>query len=272
MQGWAQRKGSARRNDCASSFEAQRLVAFMERTCVRKRTMERTKAQPHEQTQQTRTTNDRTQPKLTPKNDRKRPNIEAKRSQNRPQIAPGGSGAPPGRSGASRGVPGAPQETPGSRKSSQKTPNWSQKRAQIEPDRSQRAPGRSRDAFAERSFRTVVRETLPERLSDDFRAPRGGRDTQSTRHGAVETHVGRFLSERPRDPENDRKWSENGAQTVPRASRAHRKRARRTQFSAGRAIFWEAVQAQEGRSAEERFGGAVGAHEAPKTPALLLVT
>ena len=146
--------------------------------------------------------------KIEPKSTKNRPEIDPNRSRGssgRSGAIRGASGVLPGRSGrrseSSRDTPGAPRDAPG--------------RPRDPPERPKSEPGRSRVDFWERSFRTVVRETLPERFSDDFRVPRGGRDTQSARHGAYGLHVGRFSPTHPLDPENDRKLSENGPRTVP---------------------------------------------------------
>jgi len=109
-----------------------------------------------------------------------RANIEPKSTNNRPEIDPnrsrgssgrsgairGASGALPGRSGMrsgdSRDAPGAPREAPGPPRDP--------------PERPKSAPGRSRVDFLERSFRAVVRETLPGRFSDVFGSLGGGPD------------------------------------------------------------------------------------------------
>ena len=134
-----------------------------------------------------------------------RAKIEWKSSKHRPQIIPNrswgpsgrpkairkASGALPGRSGrrseSSRGAPGALRDAPGARPDA--------------PERPKSAPGRHQIDFCERAFRTVARETLPERFPDDSWVRRGGRNTQSDRHGAYGLHVGRFSSERPVDHE-----------------------------------------------------------------------
>ena len=120
---------------------------------------------------------------------------------NRPKIVPnrsrGPSGQPkairralgalPGRSGrrseSSRDAPGAPRDAPG---------------ALLDvPERPKSAPGRPRVDSCERAFRTIARETLPERFPDDFRVRRGGRNTQSDCHGAYGLHVGAFFVRAP---------------------------------------------------------------------------
>ena len=113
----------------------------------------------------------------------------------RPKAIRRASGALPGRSGrrseSSRDAPGAPRDAPGARPDA--------------PERPKSAPGRHQIDFCERAFRTTARETLPERFPDDLWVRRGGRNTQSDRHGAYGLHVGRFSSERLVDHEIARK-------------------------------------------------------------------
>ena len=78
----------------------------------------------------------------------------------------GASGVLPGRSGRhsgrSRSSPGPPRDAPGGHRDF--------------PERPKSAPGRPRGDFFERSFRTIVRETLPERFVDVFGSLGGSPD------------------------------------------------------------------------------------------------
>ena len=126
--GWAQRKGSSRRNDCASPFVAQRLVSFMERACVRACVNERWNAPRHERTckrsRRARRTSKRCKNELT-----KRPKKHENPSKTEPKSIPDRSGRVRGASGAIWDEPGRARSTPGDARKPQKLA----KDTQLEP-------------------------------------------------------------------------------------------------------------------------------------------
>ena len=124
-------------------------------------------------------------------------------------------------------TPGAPRDAPG--------------RPRDPPERPKSEPGRSRIDLWERSFRTVVRETLPERFSNVFGSLGGGPDVDSAAPCQCFARVERFSSKRPLDHKIDRKGSEivhRSPQIAPESRPGHVPDTRRAQCSAGRAIFW----------------------------------
>ena len=152
----------------------------------------------------------------------------------------GASGVLPGRSGrrseSSRDTPGAPRDAPG--------------RPRDPPERPKSEPGRSRIDLWERSFRTVVRETLPERFSNVFGSLGGGPDVDSAAPCQCFARVERFSSKRPLDHKIDRKRPENGSQIAPdRSRKSSRTPGERSLAQDGR-FFEKAERPQEERSAE----------------------
>ena len=70
--------------------------------------------------------------------------------------------------------------------------------------------------FLSAFFRTVVRETLPDRVSADFGSLGGGPDVDSAAHGQCFVKVEPFSPERAREPKRDRKRSESDPQITPK--------------------------------------------------------
>jgi hypothetical protein len=171
----------------------------------------------------------------------------------------GASGVLPGRSGrrseSSRDTPGAPRDAPG--------------RPRDPPERPKSEPGRPRIDFWERSFRTVVRETLPGRFSDVFGSLGGGPDVDSAAPCQCFVRVERFSSKRPPDHKIDRKRLENGPQIAPdrsrKSSRTPPERPGERRFAQDRRFLGKRSERRRGAAQEERYGGAVGAPDLRST-------
>ena len=136
------------------------------------------------------------------------------------KIAPGGPRGDLGRFGGLRGcsrdAPGGARRTLGTPPGA---PRDAPERPRDPPERSKSEPGKPRSDFLERSFRTVVRETLPERFLDLFRPLGGGLDVDSAAPCQCFVRVERFSSKRPLDHKIDRKRLENGPQIAPKSPR-----------------------------------------------------
>ena len=171
----------------------------------------------------------------------------------------GASGVLPGRSGRrserSRDTPGAPRDAPG--------------RPRDPLERPKSEPGRSRVDFWERSFRTVVRETLPGQFSGRFGSLGGGPDVDSAAPCQCFVRVELFLSTRPPDHKIDRQRLENGSQIAPQVASGDRSGAPddpgERSLAQDERFFGERSERRRSAAQRERFGGAVGAPDA-RTP------
>ena len=180
-------------------------------------------------------------------------------SSGRSEAIRGASGVLPGRSGrrseSSCDTPGAPRDAPG--------------RPRDPPERPKSEPGRPRIDFWERSFRTVVRETLPGRISGVFGSLGGGPDVDSAAPCQCFVRVERFSSKRSPDHKIDRKRLENGPQITPersrKSSRTPPERPGERRFAQDGRFFGRRSERRRGAAQRERFGGAVGALE-PRRP------
>ena len=210
--------------------------------------------------------------KIDPRSAPKRARIELKSSQHRAKVTFGRCRAILGDSGTSGDAPETPRdasgELPGRPGVSGNAPGTLPRHSRDAPRRSRDASGSVRRSF----FATVACAPLLAPIFGRFleiSASHGGRPTCVSLAMAQSKRMSRlFRYESARAAETDekrteieRKWSENGGRTPPRASRAPTERPGERSFTQDARFFGRRSERRRGAAQKERFGGAVGAHD-----------
>ena len=213
-----------------------------------------------------------------------RTKIEPTSSQNRAKIVREAFGTLRGDPGGARGGPGtrrrAPRDPFGTFRGAPGAPRGGPGAARGVPRTSRDAPETRRTTFGAPFLRRSRPHPFSHRFSDEFlRFPRRARDGRHAfcigfysikrMSGLFRCTIARAAETHEKRSKNDPEITPKSLRRPPRALRRPPRATGRAPFSAGRAIFGEAERAQERRSAEGRFGGAVGAHDVRSTRGLI---